>query len=182
MNSKHESVVVDRLGDIVVCSRLHRRYGSIHTGERSNDDDRCLPLSFVDMTQQVQAVGARHAQVGNDQLRTALINDSTSFIAVRSQLDVVARFLQLHLQYTPNTGIVVDNNNKISIHAKSRLTGSWRTIVSPLPGAFRAVSSPPCCSTILLAIASPRPLPFGLVVKNGSKIRSSWSFGMPAPS
>ena len=43
---------------------------------------------------------------------------------------------------------------------------------------------PPWRSTIVFATLSPNPvpLPAGLVVKNGSKMRPTWSGGMPAPS
>ena len=40
---------------------------------------------------------------------------------------------------------------------------------------------PSCASTILRTIASPSPDPCGLVVKNGLKIRSITSGGMPGP-
>ena len=47
-----------------------------------------------------------------------------------------------------------------------------------------ARSSPPCFSTIWRTMPSPSPVPspFGLVVKNGSKIRGSTSAGIPGPS
>jgi hypothetical protein len=42
--------------------------------------------------------------------------------------------------------------------------------MDPAPGALVAEIRPPCASTIFAAIASPSPVPFSFVVKNGEKI------------
>ena len=78
--------------------------------------------SFVDMPQQVHAVGAWHAQVGDHQLGTAFIDYSASLFAVFGKRDFIAGFFQLHLQNAANAGIVIHDDNEISIHADSRLT------------------------------------------------------------
>ena len=53
----------------------------------------------------------------------------------------------------------------------------------PRPTALVQVTDPPCCRTMLKTTARPRPVPArsGLVVKNGSKTRSTTSGGMPLP-
>ena len=73
-----------------------------------------------------------------------------------------------------------------STRALSRFSGrAVRVIVNrvPLPGLLSTSIAPPTLSRILCTVESPRPvpLPFGLVVKNGSKIRSRTSVGIPLP-
>src|SRR4029077_17763218 len=52
----------------------------------------------------------------------------------------------------------------------------------PWPGALSIAMSPPWRSTIFLTIDMPRPVPDGLVVKKGRKIRSRFSAEIPTPS
>ena len=40
---------------------------------------------------------------------------------------------------------------------------------------------PSCCSTMVLHIARPRPVPFAFVVNNGSNIFGTIDFGIPIP-
>ena len=65
----------------------------------------------------------------------------------------------------------------------SRAAGSRTRKVVPRPTALVQVTNPPCCRTMLKTTARPRPVPArsGLVVKNGSKTRSTTSGGMPLP-
>ena len=58
-----------------------------------------------------------------------------------------------------------------------RISSKWA------PGeSSRSRSEPPCSTTIFRAMASPRPVPFSLVVKKGSKIWSRLASGTPGPS
>jgi hypothetical protein len=49
------------------------------------------------------------------------------------------------------------------------------------PGSLITEIWPPCCSTSLLVIANPSPVPFLLVVKKGWKILSRSLLSMPFP-
>ena len=82
--------------------------------------------------------------------------------------------------------VIVNNENAshlpISPHfATDGTTGSVTRNVAPRPGADTASICPSCASTTLRTIARPRPVPCGLVVKNGLKIRSRSSAAMPGP-
>ena len=55
------------------------------------------------------------------------------------------------------------------MHATS---GRVTVIAAPPARRFSARMSPPCTATMRWQIARPRPVPRGLVVKNGSKMRS----------
>ena len=62
------------------------------------------------------------------------------------------------------------------------MTGSVTRNRVPVSGVLLTSMRPSCASTIFLTIASPSPVPVTLVVKNGLKIRSVSSAGMPGPS
>ena len=53
--------------------------------------------------------------------------------------------------------------------------------VEPFPTTLSAEIVPPWASTMRLQIESPRPIPWGLVVKRGNQIFVMTSFGIPAP-
>ena len=61
-------------------------------------------------------------------------------------------------------------------------TGSVTRNRVPVSGVLLTSMRPSCASTILRTIASPSPVPVTLVVKNGLKMRSVRSAGMPGPS
>lgn len=51
----------------------------------------------------------------------------------------------------------------------------------PFPTLLSTIILPPCASTSLLHIASPNPVPFDLVVKNGLKSFCKFSSDIPTP-
>ena len=65
----------------------------------------------------------------------------------------------------------------------SRRNGSVTRNVLPAPTVLSTAMLPSSSEMIPLQIASPSPVPspVGFVVKNGSKIRSRFAFGMPLP-
>src|SRR6185436_18609360 len=63
----------------------------------------------------------------------------------------------------------------------SGCAGSATLTVTPDAALLRAQIRPPCASTIVLQTERPRPMPFDLVVTNGSKMRSRSAGGMPLP-
>src|SRR5262249_4272198 len=66
-----------------------------------------------------------------------------------------------------------------STHAAA--AGSSTRKTAPPPRAWRTETSPPCSRTISRTKASPSPVPFSRVVKNGVKILSRRSAGTPGP-
>ena len=60
-------------------------------------------------------------------------------------------------------------------------TGSVTVTTVPHGWLGAARMMPPCSATILYEIASPRPVPRALVVKNGSNICAAVSASMPVP-
>src|SRR5215470_18633390 len=63
----------------------------------------------------------------------------------------------------------------------SPLIGNVKQNVAPRGGLSAAHKRPPCDSTMVRLIDNPMPLPWGLVVKNTSKICSVFSLGNPMP-
>ena len=62
-----------------------------------------------------------------------------------------------------------------------RTRGSVERERRPAPGALSTSIRPPCSTTICCTSARPRPVPFSLVEKNGSKILPRCSGAMPGP-
>src|SRR5262249_39639891 len=67
-------------------------------------------------------------------------------------------------------------------HVEALDTGRVTRNLVPLPSELCTSMRPSCASTILRTIGRPSPDPWGLVVKNGSKIRSHKSGATPGPS
>src|SRR6185369_5865729 len=63
----------------------------------------------------------------------------------------------------------------------SRRRGSRMVKVDPAPRRLSTRTAPPCRDTVFDTIDSPRPVPFTLLVKSGSKILSMFSSGIPDP-
>src|SRR4029079_18969830 len=72
--------------------------------------------------------------------------------------------------------LVVNDEDGRAVHWGSQ-------IVTVVPSPTRLVRSrrPPCCSTNLRAVATPRPVPSGRVLKNGSPMEGSTCSGIPEP-
>ena len=62
--------------------------------------------------------------------------------------------------------------------------GKYSSNLLPMPGSLRTTIAPSCACMMLCATDSPSPvpLPAGLVVKKGSKIRRSVAASMPQPA
>src|SRR6516162_855252 len=80
----------------------------------------------------------------------------------------------------PRTG-----DRKIHVVSERRATteasGTLNRNIAPPPLRFSAHIRPRWLSTIVRAMESPIPIPPALLVKNGSKICSALSGGMPGP-
>ena len=63
----------------------------------------------------------------------------------------------------------------------SALMGNVKQNLAPRGELSAAHKRPPCDSTMERLIDNPMPLPWGLVVKNASKICSVFSLGNPTP-
>ena len=75
-----------------------------------------------------------------------------------------------------------ENDGRWRVHVLAEVSaGSVKWKTAPPPEWFSADNSPPWAKRIERHTARPRPSPCGLVVKNGSKMRSSASRGIPRP-
>src|SRR6266481_4248602 len=84
------------------------------------------------------------------------------------------------LAHSPNHQVT---NSPIHLnHPDALVTGKVTRNRVPVSGALTTSIRPSWASTIFLTIASPSPVPVTLVVKNGLKMRSVNSAGMPGPS
>src|SRR5262249_18822194 len=90
------------------------------------------------------------------------------------------------LEGAKHTGLVVHHQNAGGLHdSRSWCRADAMGIVTstrvPLPGSLSMARVPPASHTIDRQIVSPRPLPFGLVVKKGSSTRWRFSPAIPHP-
>ena len=82
----------------------------------------------------------------------------------------------------PDTFIVIDDEDDMVVRrhgAAFASIGNVKMNVAPCGSFFSAHNRPPCSSTIERQIASPMPMPFSFVVKNGSNILSGKSMPWP---
>src|SRR6185295_3610997 len=102
-----------------------------------------------------------------------------------------AELLELALQHLAQRVVVVDEQHATTLHAGTSalasvaLSSGMRTRKrAPPAGARETEIEQPWPSTMAATSESPRPVPSpgGLVVKKGSKMRSTSSTGTPSPS
>src|SRR5690606_29346988 len=98
--------------------------------------------------------------------------------------DLVAAIGQHSGERPGDRGLVVDDQDSL-LHpfrsVRSPETGNDNRKVAPPPDRFLILIRPPCSRTICRLMLSPNPVPFGRVVKKGSKILSNTSSGIPHP-
>src|SRR5579884_1556281 len=185
---------IDRFDDVVVCAALEPLNRGFHRCVAGHDDDLQLGVGRVQPLLQFHAVHPRHANVDQRDVVRAGDESGERLAAIRKRLRFESLIGEHAVQRLANHILVVDDQNPalhtrapVSLSGNAAVTGcgNGSCIVNsaPAPGADCAAMVPPCCSTILRATASPRPVrcSSSLVVKNGSKICGSTSEGMPGP-
>src|SRR4029079_12719271 len=80
-------------------------------------------------------------------------------------------------QQLSDADLVVDDQNFFLLrhHVLVPLNGKYKVTTAPCGDRFPMVTRPWCSSAIFLTIASPRPVPFALVVTYGSNARRTTS-------
>src|SRR5262249_13946523 len=133
-----------------------------------------------------------HAEIGDDEVKAAGLDAAQGFLAARRRLDLVALLREQPAQRDQQRLLVVDYEDSSGhrTHLSGERSADWsahsgigrvRTNSVPRPGSLATSIVPAWASTILREIAMPSPVPFSFVVKNGLKMRSSLSGGMPHP-
>src|SRR5262249_22068734 len=178
-----ELVVVERLGKVVGCAVLHRIDGDLLRPVRRDHHDRQLGVDAARMLEELETGHAAETQVGDHDVEVARLDERHRLLGARGRLDVIALLAEQSPDGEDHRLLVVDDQHSSLHGAEPVQCGSGRltTNSAPRPGSLSTSMDPSCASTIFLEIAIPRPVPLSFVVKNGLKIRSIFSGGIPAP-
>ena len=185
----------ERLLDVVERADLHGLDGGVHRSKRRHQDHGGRRVQRARRPQHVHAVAAAHLEVAQDDVERAVVQALDRQVTVGCLLHIVSGFGQPPGEPPPERVVVVSNQNsahtqslasRLSLptlnHCEPLETGSVTLNRVPCPGTLLRSIRPSCASTIFRTIGNPRPEPWGLVVKNGSKIRSLSSTATPGPS
>jgi hypothetical protein len=174
-------VVVEGFGQVVGGAELHRLDGGLLRPVRGDHHHGDVRVDGAGPLEHLHAAGPLHAEIGDHDVEVPRLDAAHRFVARRGRLDLVALLREEPAQRYENGLLVVDDEDasRHVAHADGSGSVTWNSV--PRPTALRASIVPVWASTIFLAIAMPRPVPCSLVVKNGLKMRSSFSGGIPAP-
>ena len=78
------------------------------TGDNDDLSARGKPLDFA---QDFEAVDARHADVGDDDIDAFLLEDLQTLVPTFGQVDMMSPITQVILQALPDVGIIVDDED-----------------------------------------------------------------------
>src|SRR6185295_1379204 len=150
------------------------------------------------LPQQRDAVDVRHPDVEQHEVGGLLRAGCAGLRRIRGDVHLVPFLGEDLLQERTDVRFVIDDQDVCRCHARSlrsspRLSrvfeadrvlsfiGSTTRTRAPPSGRLSASIRPPCSSTIFFTMASPRPVPFGLLVTYGSNTRASSSRWKPGP-
>lgn len=141
-------------------------------------------ILLLDLLQDIEPIHDRHLDVRDHQVVLAGRETGHGVERAGMRRDGIVPIGENGFHHPAHGLVVVDDQNPLPParhHARPRLTGRLTVTNVPRPTSLVTSILPPCCSTMVLVIARPKPVPRALVVKNGSKIFSRFSGAMPAP-
>src|SRR6185437_10210006 len=171
-----------------------------------HDDRTAVGGGRRPFAQQADTVDIGHPDIQQHQVRSLPSARGPGLRGVGGDIHLVPFLRQDLLQQPANVRLIVDYQDVWPTHALSlrvagcprggrslrsraapvadrvlSLTGSTTRTRAPPSGRLSASIRPPCSSTIFLTMASPRPVPLGLLVTYGSNTRPSSSRWNPGP-
>jgi hypothetical protein len=102
---------VDGLGQVVLGPQLHGAHRRLHGAVGRHDDDHGLGVDLLDLGQQLQAVHARHAQVGQDDVGVRLLEQGQPGAGVVGAAHLVAVLPEQRLERRRRVDLVVDDHD-----------------------------------------------------------------------
>src|SRR5947207_2618675 len=189
LERSHHLVGIERLLEHVegagALGRLHRL---AHGAVGGDDDDLHRRVARLQLAREGEAVAVGEHQVHDGRLHVRLRHRGQRRAHAAGQADAHAFRLQREAEAVRDRGLVIHHEHGMTTHvavpSARRGAGSIASRATtrvPCPTTLCTLSSPPCRSITERAMAMPRPVPWGLVVKKRSKIRDSVSSGMPPP-
>src|SRR5262249_27210404 len=128
----------------------------------------------------IQPAATRHSQIADDQLDLTLEQERLGGRHVGGLDDLVPERPDQHPQGGTEALVVVDDEDR-GVHYATCDRGRRHQTQAPPPARLRPPPPPPGSSMMRFTMASPRPVPSALVVKNAEKARDSASSEKPGP-
>ena len=162
-----------RLFDEVVSAEADRLDRGLDRAVAGHHDHRHQQVVIArPFLEQADAVGVRHPDVEQHQVRTARVVGGARRLRIQRGADVVVLVGENLLNDPANVGLVVHHQNGAVAHvccsatawAGASITGRRRVRLAPPSLRFSAHNMPLCSSVIFFTIASPSPVPLSLVV------------------
>ena len=111
-----ELVVVERLGKVVRRAELHRLDRDLLRAVGGDHDDRQVGIDRPGVLENLHAVRAVHAEIGDHEVEASGLDPSESFLAAGGRLDLVALLAEQPLQGEQHRLLVVDDQHT-ALHA-----------------------------------------------------------------
>ncbi len=179
------------LGDEVSRALAHRLYRPVDRSVGGDDHDRRVRAQRLDPFEKLDATEPRHHEIGEHQIVLVLLEQGGALDAVLGHVHRPALLAQGVGHGDPQERLVLDDQQPVSADfhptsfslSSSAIAAMMTRNVVPLPTEVSSSIRPPWAATILPLTARPSPVPSptSRVVKNGSKIRSRISAGIPCP-
>jgi hypothetical protein len=188
LEHQRERVGGARLHQEVRRAALHRAHGVLDRAVRGDDDAGQARDLRGDAFDELLPVGARHAQVGEHQVRRFAARLFEALGAIASDAHLVAQALDGLDEELTGEVVVVDDEDLVDRHGwiQDRLgrVGITRAMEAPPSGPWSGTmrTRPPWSAAMRSTSARPRPVPSARVVKNGSSTRWLSARGMPGPA
>src|SRR5688572_24761459 len=172
-----EVLVAERLLDEIDRARLHGLHCHRHVAVTGDEDDRQDRMLFVELLLQLQSRHAGHADVEHQAARAILAVRVEKLLRRAERLHRVSDRAQQQFQRIADCSIVVHHEDgrpgnvgrspHYQLPADAGTAGNVKKKRAPPPGLAPHHSLPPWARTMERLIDRPRPVPPGLVVKNG---------------
>ena len=170
LDDADELAQVERLGQIFEGATLGRLDRGHQRVLRAHDDDPQLRADLLDARDQVEAVLVRHDDVGDDEVALAVRNPSPQGRGVAGHPHIVSEPDQRLVEHHPDRAIIIGHQDRRGHHPLPSCATTGRNTRNTVRRGWLSNSMTPPWSPITLATnARPRPVPFRLVVTNGSK-------------
>src|SRR5665647_973252 len=176
----HKLFTGDRLGKKIHCAGLDCPDAHRNIAMSGKEDDWQRDTALWQRLLKLHAIHPRHADIDDGTAPTLRPAGGKKGFCALESLDGNILLLNHERQGIPYCGIVIDNENgdRRSTHGAK---GNVKWNVAPGPASGSSQSCPLMASMSERLIASPSPMPPGLVVKNGSKIRLAVLKSRPGP-
>src|ERR1041385_782646 len=149
-----------------------------------DEDDRNMNVCFSEVPLEIETAEPRHSYVEYQTRRHITTRALQKLLRGRERRHVESHRSDETVQRLAYRFIIVDDVHDVRVVGHDALSAAvdkvnWKT--APLGEFAVAQRRPPCDSIIVRLIASPMPMPSGLVVKNASNTLSSFAGSSPSP-